>query len=245
MNDSNRIKISPCFHYAFEPRPPTTGDKFPKTIDLEDEDIFTLESFKEQFLKAQNNGLPYYLLAIAELKPEKVGDAKVYKIYSASSLRIHRYTCLNKNKSFTCPLTTLPIQKIYYIAIDCFKLSKKNKSSPCSFSAYKIDQVTSGKFFYPDFFEPSQDEELALDALNQHIDKNGSPEEYIDQKEKQQLISCILTNKYNTLQKALYSPTRRKRINKQHLKKKIQHLKIEAAKWNHCSSLKPNLPPNS
>jgi hypothetical protein len=230
------ISIDPQFHYSFEPPPPKLNENFPKTIDLNENDIFTLDTFLNQYLQAQNNGLPYFLLSIAELTPASKDTPPVYKIFNSASLRSHKYQCLNKEQPFSCPLTRLPIQKIHYIALECFNHIQKESSNNLEFAPKKIDELKNFRFFYPALYEPSGDEELALDALNPYVNKDESADGYVDQKEKQELISQILSDKMFKLLGNL-KQLKSKKIKIQFLKKAIKHLHIEAAKWKFCSRL--------
>lgn len=230
------IGIDPQFHYSFEPRPPILDEKFPKTIDMKETDVFTLDTFLNQYVQAQKNGLPYFLLSIAELTPASKYTPPVYKIFNSASLRSHKYQCLNTSQPFNCPLTRLPIQKIHYIALDCFNHTQQKSSNTPVFTPKKIEDLKNFKFFYPALYEPSGDEELALDALNPYVNKEDSADEYVDQKEKQELISLILSDKiFSLLGRMKLKNSKQNKM--QYLRKVINPLNIEAAKWRFCSRM--------
>jgi hypothetical protein len=230
------IKIVSTLHYAFEPISAIIDPKFPKKIKLEDVDVFSQDCFKTQYLEAQKNGLPYYLLAIAELKSSQKDTPVVYQTYSSASLRAHKYQCLHEGKEFSCPVTRLPLQKVHYIALDCFK-KKETSKNQFVFTPQKISHIKHGKLFYPDLYEPEGDVELALDALNHHISPEN-PESFSKLKLKQNIISGILKEKLSILEKQLEIQTHQARPSAKivhNIKKIARHLGIEASKWEFCS----------
>jgi hypothetical protein len=256
MTGTLAINVNNSFHYLFEPSPPIIEEGFPSFINLGDLDIFTQETFKEQFLQAQSNGLPYYLISIAELVSPK-DSKRIYKFYATASLRAHEFDCYYSAKDFICPATKLKIDKVHYFAIDCFKVQKSlTKPNEIQFIPKEIDEIKQCKYFFPTIFESSGNKELVLDALNQNIGVECQKEFQL-LKRKQKLISSECKSLYidylgkNSLsgmrdqQKAkaesrLVSPKSRTYI-KQRLKILKKQIDIEEKKWDFCSEIKAPL----
>ncbi|MGA8163423.1 MAG: hypothetical protein WB791_00165 [Waddliaceae bacterium] len=91
---------------------------FPKEIPLNEKDSLCLETFKSSIEKAQKLRIPFYLLAVTEMKPQKEGKL-FFQVYDGCYLR---HYLSYKGIDAKDPLTNLPIKKIHYFAIQCFKV---------------------------------------------------------------------------------------------------------------------------
>ncbi len=247
MNNSHVVKLYPKFQYLFDPTPPKVPKNFPRRVNLNELDIFTQNTFSDQYLEAQKNGCPYYLLAVTESKSDSESNTPpVYTIYDSASLRSYRIQSQNKSKPLVSPLTNLPIQKIYYLAIECFKLSQNPNSSTIEFIPRPLKEVKLAKFFNPEIYHPDNNIELALDALNHHIDST-TPVLFSQVKRCQNVISKYLNSlmKKDLPPNMVSSSLNDNTPSPQHAlaQRFIQHLQIEAQKWSQCSHIKPFLPP--
>ena len=243
MVNSTELKLHSKFRFLFEPKPPKIHKKFPATINLKEIDILTQMSFKEEFLEAQKNGFPYYILAVAESE-SPTDKSPAYNLYTSASLRSHKIQCLNQNKEFTSPLTRLTIQKIYYLAVECFKFSKSPSTNDIKFTPKALNEVKCAKFFYPEIYHPNGNIDLALDALNHNIDPT-TPRLFSEVKKRQGVIAKYLKFKINQIKLDLLKLENHNNMplldstftdhKIKSLRKEIHQLEIEAQKWLFCA----------
>lgn len=90
---------------------------FPKKVCLDDIDPITELPFKEGIERAQEVLVPYYLLAVIQIKSEsKAGQSKrVFRVYDGCGFKRHPGSRHNAD-----PLTNLPIEHVHFFAIPCF-----------------------------------------------------------------------------------------------------------------------------
>lgn len=232
---SGKINISKEYNFGFNPG--ILDDNFPKSINLNEIESFTIESFKDNYFHAREAGLPYYLISIAEIAAKK---QNLYKFYDAQSFHAHKITCINREEELLCPNTRLPVNKIYYLALDCFQPSGSSEE----FTNIEAKLVNPLNFVFE-----NQSEDIFFDALNYHILLGDDPEETCKVKECQKIIGfhfiagkmtveALIELHQKFLEKKIEPSTQNNKLVKSLFKTKIARLEeqrhnfdLEIQKW--------------
>lgn len=116
------------------------------TLDPNENEIFTQNSWQTLFNEAVSKKLPSLTMAVTECTGPQ---GKVYRTYSASHFKYHDKYHANKsaaNRNGQDPYTKLPIDKVHFFEMDCFKATQQAQLIPNTFNVRSIQHLPQPKY---------------------------------------------------------------------------------------------------